>query len=52
MHSFISYFLRVNVKEYGRTNEHGGTHMDAPSHFIKEGLSVDKLDIDSMVSTI
>lgn len=25
---------------------HTGTHMDAPSHFIKEGYSVDKIDVN------
>ena len=46
---FVVFRCRVNMKEYGQTHEHGGTHMDAPLHFIKKGLSVDKLDTTRMV---
>ena len=28
---------------------HNGTHMDAPYHFIKDGKSVDEVDLDSLV---
>lgn len=28
---------------------HTGTHMDAPSHFIKEGYSVDKIDVNRFI---
>jgi kynurenine formamidase len=28
---------------------HSGTHIDAPSHFIPGGKSVDELDIDRMI---
>src|SRR6266496_2037639 len=28
--------------------EHGGTHIDAPAHFAKGGLSVDKLSLDQL----
>ncbi len=28
--------------------EHGGTHLDAPRHFSKNGLTVDKIPIDAM----
>ena len=28
---------------------HTGTHVDAPSHILKDGLSVDKLDIESLM---
>lgn len=28
--------------------EHGGTHVDAPRHFAKQGLTVDKIPIDSL----
>jgi kynurenine formamidase len=29
--------------------EHGGTHMDAPIHFIKDGITVDQVPLSSMV---
>ena len=28
---------------------HTGTHVDAPSHILKDGLSVDRLDIESLM---
>ena len=28
--------------------EHGGTHLDAPSHFAEHGISVDKLSLDQL----
>jgi kynurenine formamidase len=28
--------------------EHGGTHIDAPLHFVKNGLSVDKISLDKL----
>jgi arylformamidase len=30
---------------------HTGTHVDAPSHILKDGLSVDKLDLGSLMGT-
>ena len=29
--------------------EHGGTHLDAPIHFWKEGKSVDQLSVDQCI---
>ena len=31
------------------TAEHGGTHIDAPIHFSKNGMTVDQIPIDSLV---
>lgn len=31
------------------TAEHGGTHIDAPIHFAKGGLTVDKLPLESLI---
>jgi len=31
------------------TAEHGGTHIDAPIHFAKGGLTVDKLELSSLI---
>ncbi len=31
-------------------NTHTGTHMDAPSHFVKNGRSIDQMQIDRFVS--
>lgn len=28
--------------------EHGGTHLDAPSHFAEHGISVDKISLDNL----
>ena len=32
--------------------EHGGTHIDAPVHFAKNGLSVDKVPLDNLTGEI
>ena len=32
---------------YG-AGEHGGTHMDAPNHFIENGLSLEKIKIEDV----
>jgi len=32
--------------------EHGGTHIDAPVHFAKNGLSVDKISLDKLTGEI
>lgn len=29
--------------------EHGGTHIDAPRHFLKKGLTVDEIPIDKLI---
>jgi arylformamidase len=39
---------RVNVTEYKFTT-HIGTHVDAPSHFIKNGPNIDDLPLDSFM---
>lgn len=36
----------VSVQSFG---SHTGTHLDAPKHFIEGGISVDQLDIESLV---
>jgi kynurenine formamidase len=32
--------------------EHGGTHIDAPVHFVKNGLSVDKISLEKLTGEI
>lgn len=32
-----------------RLSSHTGTHVDAPSHFLKDGLTIDQLGLDRMV---
>ena len=32
--------------------EHGGTHIDAPVHFAKNGLSVDKISLEKLTGEI
>ncbi|MGI9202407.1 MAG: cyclase family protein [Woeseiaceae bacterium] len=32
------------------TPEHGGTHIDAPVHFAKEGLSTDELPLENLIA--
>lgn len=32
------------------TPEHGGTHVDAPYHFHREGATVDRIDLDRLVA--
>jgi len=41
---------RSNVSGLSLTS-HTGTHIDAPRHFIEDGVPVDKLPMDSMVGT-
>ena len=54
--------FQLSVQEFGMTEkgyfyaskrfaaaEHGGTHLDAPIHFSKQGKSVDQLAIDSFI---
>ena len=31
---------------------HNGTHIDAPSHFVKDGKTVDKINLDSLVGMV
>ena len=33
-----------------RAAEHGGTHVDAPSHFAEDGIPVDRIGLDRLVS--
>lgn len=37
-----------NLTEFGMC-AHNGTHIDAPSHFIKDGKTVDKLSLDALM---
>lgn len=37
-----------NLTEFGMC-AHNGTHVDAPSHFIKDGKTVDKLSLDALM---
>ena len=30
-------------------NAHNGTHVDAPRHFVKDGLSIEALDLDTLI---
>jgi kynurenine formamidase len=45
-----------SVKDHGYANgkfctpEHYGTHIDAPSHFVEGGSSIDRLDVDKLVA--
>lgn len=32
-------------------NSHTGTHIDAPSHFLKDGLTIDQIEIASLVGS-
>ena len=34
-----------------RFNNHLGTHLDAPSHFIEGGMTVDKIPLESLIGT-
>lgn len=38
----------INVTEYTMTT-HVGTHVDAPSHFIADGLSIDEIPLDKFM---
>ncbi|HJZ72401.1 MAG TPA: cyclase family protein [Vicinamibacterales bacterium] len=46
----IATFATHGVAAYRwQIHEHLGTHVDAPSHFIEGGLSVDRLSVDRLV---
>ncbi len=32
-------------------NAHNGTHIDAPRHFIRDGLTIDQLPLDTLIGT-
>src|SRR5205809_1118209 len=38
----------VNVSEF-RLGSHTGTHVDAPSHFIKRGKGIDRVDAERFI---
>ncbi|MCF7791279.1 MAG: cyclase family protein [Victivallales bacterium] len=48
-------FIRTLISEKTCTlsklemSSHSGTHIDAPAHFIKEGESIDKLDLNDFI---
>ena len=50
-------FRRVSDMEKGAVcnitelemNAHNGTHVDAPRHFVKDGISVEALDLDTLI---
>lgn len=42
------YYYRA--KQY-QAAEHGGTHMDAPSHFAKNGKSIDQIPLSQLMGT-
>lgn len=44
----ISAFNNYNLTTFKMT-PHTGTHIDAPSHFIKEGMTVDQISLDRFV---
>lgn len=56
IHTEISELGRIN--EVGRNTKkvifssHAGTHMDAPLHFIENGRSVEKLDLNTLVGEV
>ena len=37
-----------NITEF-EMNAHNGTHVDAPRHFVRDGLSVEELDLNTLV---
>ncbi|MGN1409760.1 MAG: cyclase family protein [Eubacteriales bacterium] len=37
-----------NVSELSM-NAHNGTHMDAPRHFVKDGITIDELDLNRLI---
>ncbi len=41
--------LNLSVIKMGA---HTGTHIDAPFHFLNDGISVDKLDLDSLIGPV
>jgi len=51
----IGFINFANVKKHGYhmtqliLSTHGGTHMDAPMHFIDGGLSIDKVDLKKCI---
>jgi len=45
--SFGPSNVYVSYGQYS-AGEHGGTHMDAPSHVIKDGISLEKVSIDNL----
>jgi len=35
-----------------RTSEHGGTHVDAPIHFAKDGITVDQIPLERLIGQV
>lgn len=46
----VKEFERDNVRESTITiNSHTGTHVDAPSHFLKDGKTIDQIALDRLI---
>lgn len=49
---FLKTFEKDNVRESMiRLKSHTGTHVDAPSHFMQDGATIDKTDLHSLVGS-
>jgi arylformamidase len=58
------WHLNTEISELGKISEvgrntkkvvmssHAGTHMDAPLHFVENGLSIDKIDLNTSVGDV
>ena len=57
--------FKLSTQEFGVTDkgyfyaskrfaaaEHGGTHLDAPLHFSRQGMSVDQLPLDRLIGKV
>lgn len=48
----VKTFARDGVRETTITlSSHSGTHVDAPSHFLKDGVTIDAVHLDRLVGT-
>lgn len=57
-HSDVNIEAMGSIQEVGRNTKrivlgsHSGTHMDAPSHFIEDGIGIDQLCLETMCGDI
>jgi kynurenine formamidase len=51
LHAFFSHDLDHRCSSYLQMSTHTGTHVDAPSHFVKDGQTVSELKLDDLVGT-
>lgn len=46
----VKNFNRDGVRETNiHLSSHSGTHVDAPAHFLKEGISIDEIHLDRLI---